>query len=162
MRPRVLVVSGALLSLFVLTVLLHAGEKNKHSARWGDLHITATGVECPESVEGWAGRPHPPREDYYYFRVHLAVRNVGKRAVSASFAPRLSATYGLEYRPTLFTRDKDEPEVHELLPGEEVRGSYTFEVKKGAQPLELLLGERRPRIRLQGLLPKPLDSQQEE
>lgn len=164
MRRPALVGSAALLSLFLVCGLLHADEKSKHTARWQDLLITVVAVEASEEVPQpyVPGRPFVPREGYYFVRVRLVVNNQGRRAATADFAPRLKASFGLEYRPFRQTRYEEEPRVHELLPGEEARGSYTFEVKKGAEPLELRLGERRPRIRLQGLLPKPPDSPQEQ
>lgn len=168
------------LSLF-LTICLDADrkEKDKHSARVGNLVVTATAIETPEGLPkrilGREVRLEKAPSGHYFVVVRVRFKNVGKRAICADFLPRLKADFGLEYRQSF---RPDEPRVSELLPDQEVEGPFTFEVKEGAKPLELTLEPRsynegcrppgesrtssgsglvffqRPRIRLEGL-PNP-------
>jgi hypothetical protein len=127
----------ALLLLLVLSVP-DARVKDKHSARFQGLVITATAMESGEST--------PRRGDRYFVTVYVTIQNPSKLPVCASFlTASVKTTDGLKYYqikllfgapPRPFPR---EPRVWEILPAEETSGGYVFDLKDGVEPLELSL-----------------------
>ena len=77
------------------------------------------------------------RPDHYPVTVQLRADNVGKQALCASFSATLKASFGLEYHE--FFLAPHALQIRELLPAESTSGEYRFDVKTGAQPLELVL-----------------------
>ncbi len=119
----------AIVAFWVLPMAdICAADKDKQSGRFGDLLITAT------AIEDYGETPH--QGDHHRVSVSVRVKNLGKRAICASFTPRLRATLDLEYGNILRS---EEPRMSELLPGEETSGTYVFSVKDGVKPLQLVL-----------------------
>lgn len=128
-----------LLSLMMLIPLpSRAGPKDRYSARQDGLMVTVTKVENLKTVPRHFGTPLKAISGYHFVVVSLQVRNVGRGAQCAYFAPVvLRASFGIEtHRMTIMGGD---PEINQLLPGEKTEGSYTFEVKDGVTPFELIL-----------------------
>lgn len=130
----------ALLCLMMLvSIPARARAKQRYSARQGDLTITATRVEAPETVARDLGRFVQARNGYHFVVVNVEVRNVGRTAQCTYFAPViLHASFGIETH-RMIVGGGQEPVTNQLLPGEKTEGSYRFEVKDGVTPLELIL-----------------------
>lgn len=145
-------------------------EKDKHTAHFGGLILTATAID---SVEERRGRPYarakpsdplgppPPlvsaeeKGDHHYLAVFVSVKDDGKNPACMSFTPLLKTTFGLEYKgfPSYSLREygfdkifPSLPRISEMLPGEESSGSYIFRVKNGVSPLEMWLKPERKSI----------------
>ncbi len=104
-------VVGLLLFVSMLsTVPLCAAEKDKHIGKLGDLLLTVVGIE-----------KKAPQDNRYSLLVMVKVTNVGKHPVCDNVIPTLKATYDLEYKRTLHR--SNDPHIHELLPGEETKGT---------------------------------------
>jgi len=111
---------------------VEADKNDKHSARFGDLLISATALEDigPAPIQ-------LARDDRHRIHVFVTFKNLGKQAICTQFTARLKASYGLSYNASgLFSQA---PRAEELLPNIESAGPYEFEVTPGAQPLELVL-----------------------
>jgi TonB family protein len=105
---------------------LQPKDSGERSANFGDLAVTTTNIET--RVATYA----PDRRQVSVF---LAVNNIGKGVVCASFTAKLKTTFGFEYLGI----SGQAPRMREMLPGESAEGSYVFDVKNGVQPLELIL-----------------------
>jgi hypothetical protein len=119
-----------------------SAKREKNSAWSGDLLFTVVSIESPQTVPN--PLRHPPQQaitGHHFVVVHVRVKNLGKRAACAHFSARVKADFGLEYRRDLIL-EGESPSVSELLPGEETEGSYTFEVKDGVTPRELVMEPR--------------------
>lgn len=120
------------ISVVILCLLVNPGlgwGKSKNSQRIGDLVITLVEVKEPER----AGTP----ADHYPVVVRLRGENVGKQALCVGFGAILRASFGLEYRD--FSFGPHALHIQELLPGESTEGEYSFSVKTGSEPLQLVL-----------------------
>jgi len=113
-------------------------QKDKHSAKFGDLHVTATKVDDEQSA--------PHKGDHHRVMVFVKVENTGKDVVCASFKATLRTSFNLQYEAYLVGSMKA-PKMSEMLPGESAEGSYEFNVKDGVQPLEMVLTLSRDTIR---------------
>lgn len=133
-----LLVAGGMVALSAF-----AAGKDEHSVRVGDLLITATGIETPESARAnpRGGSPSRPTAGYYLVAVHVSLRNVGKkRAICPDFDTRLKANFGLDYHRSLGLDVAPESRpAGELLPGEETHDAFTFRVKDGAEARAIVI-----------------------
>ena len=128
----------SVLLLFAIPVSL-SGEKDKHSGKFGDLHVTATQLESFESASH--------RGDHHHVAVFVRVENAGKGVICASFTATLRTSFDLEYHSDWVMPLPKWPKMDEMLPGESAEGSYDFNVKDGVKPLELVLKLFRGTIR---------------
>jgi len=122
----------SVISLSLVLVFASGGSADKHSARFGDLLISATALEDigPAPIQ-------LVRDDRHRIHVFVTFKNLGKQAICTQFTARLKASYGLSYNASgLFSQA---PRAEELLPNIESAGPYEFKVTPGAQPLELVL-----------------------
>ncbi len=123
-----LCICAAVSLLFLVSTTVRAEDAQKLSQRFGDSVITFLGVEKGTEVSG---------SDRHQIAVRLRAENIGKRALCIEFRATMKATFGLEYSGTYYT---PEPfKIRELLPSEKTEGEYTFSVKNGTQPLQLIL-----------------------
>lgn len=104
--------------------------KDKHSVRMGELLVDATSIEDYPPNQ----RADPPHR---IFVVHLLIQNVGKQFPCSSLKAYLAVEPLYEYPAWLLS--EGQPSTSELLPGETVQGRYTFEIREGVIPKELLL-----------------------
>jgi hypothetical protein len=104
--------------------------KDTHSVRMSELLVTATSVE-DEPANKSSGPPHRT------FVVHVRVQNVGKRFPCTSLNAYLVVSPLYEYPATLLP--EEQPSTRELLPGETAEGQYSFDIRDGVVPGELLL-----------------------
>jgi hypothetical protein len=105
---------------------------DKHTAKFGDLVVTATNIASTESAahEG----------DHHVVAVFVSVKNSGKGAVCAYLGATLQATFGLEFEGSGGAQQFPEaPRMKQMLPGEEAEGSYAFYVKDRVEPIALVL-----------------------
>ena len=114
---------------------------DRYSQQLGDLKIRATGVRTVYTLHHPKLRAQEASSGWHFIVVEVSAENVGERAVCSYLMPRLKAEPGLEYGPVLIG-GPNWPNVHELLPGEQAKGGYAFEVKDGVRPLELILEHR--------------------
>jgi TonB family protein len=121
---------GLSLALGLPTVAL-----DRHSAKFGPLVVTATGVLNAASS----------REDSHAVVVFVTIANSGQTAACSSFSAKLRGTYDLEYSNN--PRGLQAPQVWQMLPEEVSRGAYVFDVKNGVDPRELLLMPQSKSIR---------------
>jgi TonB family protein len=117
-----------------LTLLLALGLPSaalpEHSAKVGPLVITATGISNAASGQ----------EDSHAVVVFVTVANSGQTAACSSFSAELKGTYDLEYsKQPGAAQAPGAPQVWQMLPGEESKGAYVFDVKNGVDPRELLV-----------------------
>lgn len=104
--------------------------KDTHSVRMGDLLVAATSIE-DGPPHGRSGPPHRT------FVVHVRIQNVGKQFPCTSLNAYLAVEPFYEYPAWLLL--EGQPWTHELLPGETAEGQYSFEIRDGVVPKELLL-----------------------
>jgi hypothetical protein len=104
--------------------------KDTHSVRMGELRVDATSIENGPANRR-AGPPHR------IFVVHVRVQNVGKEFPCSSLKAYLVVEPFYEYAAWLLSEGR--PSTYELLPGETVEGEYSFEIRDGVVPKELLL-----------------------
>jgi TonB family protein len=103
---------------------------DRHSAKFGPLVVTATGISNTASS----------REDSHAVVVFVTIANSGQTAACFSFSTRLRGTYDLEYSSNpLGLQAPGAPEVWQILPGEVSKGAYVFDVRNGVDPRELLV-----------------------
>jgi hypothetical protein len=123
--------------------------KDTHSVRMGELLVAATSIEDGPS-DRKSGPPHR------IFVVHVRIQNVGKRFPCTSLSAYLVVKPFYEYPASLFS--EEQPSTHELLPGETVEGQYSFDIRDGVVPGELLLkGEDSRETRCTEPPPNPKD-----
>jgi hypothetical protein len=103
--------------------------KDTHSVRMGELLVAATSIEeGPSNTR--SGPPHR------IFAVHVRIQNVGKRFPCTSLNAYLVVEPFYEYHASW---SEDQPSTHEQLPGETREGQYSFDIRDGVVPGELLL-----------------------
>src|SRR5437660_1271183 len=106
--------------------------KDKQSGKFGDLAVSVTKL---------AITPSQYVKDRNELEAFVRVANTGNGAICADFSVTLNTTFGLEYRGA----SRRAPRMHEMLPGESSEGTYTFDIKVGVEPVELvfrLVGSR--------------------
>jgi hypothetical protein len=104
--------------------------KDKHIVRMSELLIAATSIEDGGSIR----RSGPP---YRIFSVYVKIQNVGKQFPCTSLKAYLVVDPFYEYPAWLLS--EGQPLIHELLPTETAEGRYSFEIRDGVIPKELLL-----------------------
>ena len=116
------------------TVGLTQGQDNAEPQRVGNLLVALSAVSTPASQ----GRFEIP-SDRYWVVTEVNFRNVGKLVVCADFVSTLKAEYGLVARGTVpnSLAEVAAATISELLPGEEAQQRFIFNLKRGADPLEL-------------------------
>jgi hypothetical protein len=107
--------------------------KETYSARISELRISATSAE-EGPVD--ATRPGPPHR---MLIVHVRIQNISKRFPCTSLTASLRVEPFYEY-PALLSQEQ--PSTDELLPGEAVEGQYSFDIRDGVVPDELVLTAR--------------------
>lgn len=117
-----------------------ARARQPYSARQGDLMITVTKVQSFETRPRIpSGLPLRAIDGYHFVEVSLEVRNVGRQAECADFAPvMLRATFGIQV-DRMIVGGAEAPEINQLLPDKTTQGTYRFEVRDGVTPLEIIL-----------------------
>lgn len=117
--------------IFLLAVGLPSAAADGHSANFGPLVVTATGIASNASAS---------RENAHAVVVYVAIENSGQTAVCSSFSAKLRGTYDLEYSSNeLAGQTSGVPQIWQMLPGEVSKGAYVFEVKNGVDPRELVV-----------------------
>jgi TonB family protein len=101
-------------------------ESGERSAKFGDLVVTTTKMVTRSPLHA---------RDQLIAAVFLTVSNSGNGVVCASFNTKLKTTLGNEYLGI----SGRAPGMYNLAPGASAPGNYSFEVKDGGQPLELIL-----------------------
>jgi|GEM_PF-1750286 len=104
--------------------------KDTHSVRMGELLVAATSIE-DGPLNRRTGPPHRA------FIVHVRIQNVGKQFPCTSLKAYLVVEPFYEYPASLLS--EEQPWIHELLPGETAEGRYSFDIRDGVVPKELLL-----------------------
>jgi len=103
---------------------------DRHSAKFGPLIVTATGILNAGSS----------REDSHAVVVFVTIANSGQTAACSSFSAKLRGTYDLEYSNNPRGLEAPgAPQVWQMLPGEVSKGAYVFDVRNGVEPRELLV-----------------------
>jgi hypothetical protein len=100
----------------------------------GDLLITLTGASAPRVLAEGQDRLDPP-PDRYWVVAEVSFLNIGNAPVCASFSGSLRAAQGLAARMS----PQSEPSLSDVQPGEEVKTRFVFAVKRGVNPVELIL-----------------------
>ncbi len=117
--------------VFLLAFGLPSAAADGHSANFGPLVVTATGI---------ASNASSSREDSHAVVVYVTIENSGQTAACSSFSAKLRGTYDLEYSSNTFARQTPgAPQVFQMLPGETSKGAYVFDVKNGVDPRELVV-----------------------
>ena len=106
-------------------------QKDKHLVRIGELLITATSIEDGPANRQF-GLPHR------LFTVHIRVQNVGRGFPCTSLTSYLTVEPFYQYSPNN-NFYPGQPSIHELLPGEVAEGQYSFDIRDGVVPKELVL-----------------------
>ncbi len=102
--------------------------KDTHSVRMGELLVSADSVE--NFPAGSSGLAHE------VFTVHVQMHNVGKQFPCTQLTVYLLVEPFYQYAEML---NGHEPSTSELLPGEITEGQYSFDIREGVVPKELLL-----------------------
>jgi len=104
--------------------------KDRHSVRMGEFLVTAASVE-DEPLSKRSGPLHR------VFAVDVRIQNVGKRFPCSSLSASLVVQPFYQYSASFLSDDR--PSTHELLPGETAEGRYSFDIRDGVVPKELVL-----------------------
>lgn len=99
--------------------------KDRHSGKFGDLAVSVTKLTIT---------PAQYVKDRNEVEAFVHVANTGKGVLCADLSARLNTTFGLQYGGA----SARAPRIHEMLPGESSEGTYTFDIKDGVEPVELL------------------------
>jgi len=67
-------------------------------------------------------------------RSQFTVANTGNGVICAEIGATLNTTFSLQYH----RGGVQTPRVREMLPGESAKGAYTFDIKDGVKPLEII------------------------
>lgn len=117
--------------VFLLALSLPSAAADGHSANFGPLVVTATGIMSNSASS---------REGRHAVVVFVTIENSGQTAVCSSFSAKLRGTYDLEYlNDPRALPEAGAPQVWQMLPGETSKGAYAFEVKNGVDPRELVV-----------------------
>jgi len=112
-----------------LTKQPDAKAKDRDSGKFGDLAVSVTNFTITPARYG------TDRNELVAF---VRVANTGKGVICADFSVTLKTTFGLQYGGASFGASLRAPRMQEMLPGESSEGSYTFDIKDGVEPVELL------------------------
>ncbi len=126
-------------------------EQGGSTARVGDLLILVTGTGQPPHGVRW--QPClSARRGHHFIGVRVRLRNVASYANCTYLKPQLRVDAGYVYDPFHDFRDPlgflpghdcaknlDAPDYHNVPPAAEAEGIWTFEVKDGVKPTELVL-----------------------
>src|SRR5215469_6482397 len=99
--------------------------KDKHSGKFGDLMVNVSKLVLTK-------HPYEKRSRLDAF---INVANTGKGVICADFNVRLNTAFGLQFLGASWHA----PKMKEMLPGESTQGTYAFDIKAGAQPLDLVI-----------------------
>lgn len=113
--------------------------RDKYSARMADLVVRVTGVGLLPNAPEWKPE-RKARAGYHYVAVSVKMKNVVNYPnCTRFFDVQLRVDNGYVYELHSHATYLPEPRTIELPAGEETEGLYTFEVKDGVKPVELLL-----------------------
>ena len=99
--------------------------KDKHSGKFGDLAVNVSKLVLTKNRYEKRSR----------LDAFINVANTGKGVICADFNVRLNTAFGLQFLGASWHA----PKMKEMLPGESAQGSYAFDIKAGAQPLDLVI-----------------------
>jgi len=122
----------ALVCLAIVGVAQGQDKSVEPRGRLGDLLVELTGVSTPNPLLEGQGK-FQAAPDRYWVVAEFSFRNAGTRVVCASLTGSLSAEYGLVARTGL----GNGVTISELLPGQEEKHHFIFDLKRGADPLEV-------------------------
>ena len=124
----------AIISVALMTVVALGDAKetakDKHIVRMSELLVSATSIEDGDSLRR-AGPPHR------IFSVYVKIQNVGRQFPCTNLTAFLVVDPFYEYSAWLLS--EGQPSIHELLPTETAEGRYSFDIRDGVIPKELLL-----------------------
>jgi hypothetical protein len=100
----------------------------------GDLLVILTGASTPLALAEGQERLDPP-SDQYWLVAEVTFQNLGNIPICASFSGTLRAEHGVTGRASPLSG----PGLSDLQPGEEAKARFIFTVKRGANPVELIL-----------------------
>jgi hypothetical protein len=105
-----------------------AADKPELTQRIGDLLVTLLGAQ-----------QHQPQSnsDHHLVLGRFRAQSIAKQALCVGFSATLQASFGLQYRGSLSSRNAFR--IRELLPGENTEGEFEFFVKNGSDPLRVIL-----------------------
>jgi hypothetical protein len=132
--PKFFSLGLALLSLYQLP---QGGQRSTHSARVGDVQVTAiaTRIASDQDIQDYGLRP---RAGYSVVLVFLHVKNVARYPNCTSLQEWLHVRQGYEY-PKSGGYKMKAPEMYDVLPTDESSGEFAFEIKNGTEPVSLRL-----------------------
>ena len=99
--------------------------KDRHSGKFGDLAMSVSKITIT---------PAQYVKDRNELEAFVRVANTGNGVICADLSVTLNTTFGLQYRGAWGRA----PHMQEMLPGESSEGTYTFDIKDGVEPVELL------------------------
>jgi len=99
--------------------------KDKHSGKFGDLVVNVSKLVLTKNQYEKRSR----------LDAFINVANTGKGVICADFNVRLNTAFGLQFLGASWHA----PKMKEMLPGESTQGTYAFDIKAGAQPLDLVI-----------------------
>jgi hypothetical protein len=136
--------------------------KPTRSVKVGEFLVTATRVwlpqdpsnKVPPNPSGTISAPLPAYPDRFHLvAVEVTVKNISERVSQTRLGPRLRVKPDAEYQQAYAPDVVKEPNLDQLLPGEESRGGYVFRIRNGTAPVALIpLWRRESSIDLTGML----------
>jgi hypothetical protein len=111
----------------------------KYSGRFGDLALRITKLVNVGKA---------PATGRHRLEILVSATNAGKAAICANLNVALTTTFGLQYSVS----SAHSPDTNQMLPNESSQGVYTFDVKDGVDPEEIIFTLNSTGIRCIGTL----------